>query len=127
MQGGIAIGLKILTVVTVIPVLTATTPMPVFMVDLAKTRKPCKGIITLRMAFRLVPLVYTSYKDIIEEQQLRGHDLKSMPFFKKLAKGYIPLLVPLIVTLLRRSGDLDIAIELCGFGGQEERIYRKSP
>ena len=120
---GIVIGLKILTVVTVFPVLTATTPMPVFMAGLAKIRMPYKVIFTLGMAFRLVPLVNTTYQDITEAQQLRGHDLKSMPFFKKLAKGYIPLFVPLIVTLLRRAGDLDIAIESRGFGGQQERTY----
>ncbi|MBN2556340.1 MAG: energy-coupling factor transporter transmembrane protein EcfT [Anaerolineales bacterium] len=119
----IVIGLKILTVVTVFPVLTATTPMPVFMAGLAKIRMPYKVIFTLGMAFRLVPLVNTTYQDITEAQQLRGHDLKSMPFFKKLAKGYIPLFVPLIVTLLRRAGDLDIAIESRGFGGQQERTY----
>lgn len=120
---GIVIGLKILTVVTVFPVLTATTPMPVFMAGLAKIRMPYKVIFTMGMAFRLVPLVNTSYKDITEAQQLRGHDLKDMPFFQKLAKGYIPLFVPLIVTLLRRAGDLDIAIESRGFGGQDERTY----
>ena len=120
---GIVIGLKILTVVTVFPVLTATTPMPVFMAGLAKIHMPYKVIFTLGMAFRLVPLVNTTYQDITEAQQLRGHDLKSMPFFKKLTKGYIPLFVPLIVTLLRRAGDLDIAIESRGFGGQQERTY----
>ena len=52
-----------------------------------------------------------TYRDIVKWQAARGHDLKRMNFFKRLITGYMPLFIPLVMTLLRRSGDLDIAIE----------------
>jgi energy-coupling factor transport system permease protein len=118
---GVALGMKILAVVTVVPLLTQTTPMPKFMAALSKLRLPYKVVFTMGMAFRLVDLVSLTYKDITEAQKLRGHDIKHMNIIKKLTKGYLPLFIPLILTLLRRSGDLDIAIESRGFGAPVER------
>lgn len=46
-----------------------------------------------------------------------------MNYIQRLYKGYLPLFIPLIMTLLRRSGDLDIAIESRGFGAPVERSY----
>ena len=44
-----------------------------------------------------------------------------MKFVKRMMKGYIPLFIPLILTLMRRSADLDIAIESRGFGAPVKR------
>ncbi|OFV83707.1 MAG: hypothetical protein A2W26_00760 [Acidobacteria bacterium RBG_16_64_8] len=120
---GVSICLKILAVITIVPMLTMTTPMPMLLASLAKLRLPYKVIFTLGMAFRLTPLVSQTYKDITEAQKLRGHDLKRMNYAKRLIRGYIPLFIPLVLTLLRRSGDLDIAIESRGFGAPVERSY----
>jgi energy-coupling factor transport system permease protein len=120
---GVSICLKIFAVVTIVPMLTLTTPMPMLLAALAKLRLPYKVIFTLGMAFRLTPLVSQTYRDITEAQKLRGHDLKRMNIIKRLTKGYLPLFIPLVLTLLRRSGDLDIAIESRGFGAPVERSY----
>ncbi len=120
---GVSIWLKLLAVVTIFPVLTFTTPLPLLLAALAKLKMPYKLIFTLGMAFRLTPLVNETYRDIVESQLLRGHDLKRMNFFKRLITGYMPLFIPLVMTLLRRSGDLDIAIESRGFGAPVERSY----
>ena len=178
---GLSIVLKIFAVVTIVPLLTQTTPMPHFMAGLSTLKLPYKVVFTLGMAFRLVPLIGMSYKDITESQTLRGHDVKTMKLSKenerirkwvsraglllaalgvilflgsrqlqwdvsptgfiitavvgvvvyllsmvaailpRLTKGYIPLFIPLILTLLRRSSDLDIAIESRGFGAPVKR------
>lgn len=178
---GLSIVLKIFAVVTIVPLLTQTTPMPHLMAGLSTLKLPYKVVFTLGMAFRLVPLIGMSYKDITESQTLRGHDTKSLklgpkaesirkwvqrlglvltvggiatwlaarqfkwaagetPFIiigvvgvamllgaflaaqmPRLLKGFIPLFIPLILTLLRRSADLDIAIESRGFGAPVKR------
>jgi energy-coupling factor transport system permease protein len=113
----------VLAVVTIFPVLTLTTPLPLLLAALAKLKLPYKLIFSLGMAFRLTPLVGQAYKDISESQLLRGHDLKRMNYISRLYKGYLPLFIPLMMTLLRRSGDLDIAIESRGFGAPVQRSY----
>jgi len=120
---GISVCLKILSVVLMIPLFTMTTTLPKFMAGLAKIKLPYKFIFTLGVAMRLVPLIMSTYADILAAQRLRGHDLSEMNYFKRLVKGYAPLFIPLVLTMLRRTSDMDIAIESRGFGAPVKRTY----
>lgn len=120
---GASVDLKILSIVLMIPLLTMTTTLPKFMAALAKLRLPYKFIFTFGVAMRLVPLVTSTYFDIMASQRLRGHDLSEMNYFKRIVKGYVPLFIPLVLTMLRRTSDMDIAIESRGFGAPIERTY----
>jgi energy-coupling factor transport system permease protein len=120
---GFAVCLKILSVVMMIPLLTSTTTLPKLMAGLAAIRLPYKFIFTFGVAMRLVPLVTSTYFDIMASQRLRGHDLSEMNYFKRLIKGYVPLFIPLVLTLLRRTADMDVAIESRGFGAPVKRTY----
>jgi len=120
---GITISFKVLAVVLLVPVLTMTTPMSKLMAAMAKLKVPYKFIFTFAMAVRLTPLIDQVYHEIIEAQKLRGHDLDSMGLIAKIRRGYMPIFVPLILTLLRRSSDMDVAIESRAFGAPVERTY----
>jgi energy-coupling factor transport system permease protein len=123
MMFGFAVDLKILTVILMIPLLTSTTTLPKLMAGLAAIRLPYKFIFTFGVAMRLVPLVTSTYFDIMASQRLRGHDIAQMNYFKRLIKGYVPLFIPLVLTLLRRTADMDMAIESRGFGAPVKRTY----
>lgn len=43
----------------------------------------------------------------------------------KKMKAYVPLTVPLILSILKKSDDLDIAIESRAFGAPVKRTYLK--
>jgi len=120
---GFAVCLKILAVVMLIPLITSTTTLPKLMAGLAVIRLPYKFIFTFGVAMRLVPLVTSTYFDIMASQRLRGHDISEMNYFKRLIKGYVPLFIPLVLTLLRRTADMDVAIESRGFGAPVKRTY----
>ena len=120
---GFAVCLKILSVVMLIPLITSTTTLPKLMAGLATLHLPYKFIFTFGVAMRLVPLVTSTYFDIMASQRLRGHDLTEMNYFKRLIKGYVPLFIPLVLTLLRRTADMDVAIESRGFGAPVKRTY----
>ncbi len=120
---GVTISLKILSVVTFIPILTFTTPMPRLMAALARLRLPYKFIFTFGVAMRFTPLVAQTYRDIVASQRLRGYDLSAMPLPTRIFRGYVPIFIPLVLTLLRRAADLDIAIESRAFGAPVQRTY----
>jgi len=120
---GFAVCLKILSVVMLIPLLTMTTTLPKLMAGLAALKLPYKFIFTFGVAMRLVPLVTSTYFDILSSQRLRGHDISEMNYFKRLIKGYVPLFIPLVLTMLRRTADMDVAIESRGFGAPVARTY----
>jgi energy-coupling factor transporter transmembrane protein EcfT len=106
-----------------IPLLTSTTTLPKLMAGFAAIRLPYKFIFTFGVAMRLVPLVTSTYFDIMASQRLRGHDISQMNYFKRLIKGYVPLFIPLVLTMLRRTADMDVAIESRGFGAPVARTY----
>jgi energy-coupling factor transport system permease protein len=118
---GLTISLKILSVVTFIPVVTFTTPMPRLMAALARLRLPYKFIFTFGVAMRFTPLVSQTFHDIMAAQRLRAYDLSSMALPKRIFRGYLPIFIPLVLTLLRRAADLDIAIESRAFGAPVQR------
>jgi energy-coupling factor transport system permease protein len=120
---GVTISLKILSVVTFIPVLTFTTSMPRLMAALARLRLPYKFIFTFGVAMRFTPLVAQTFRDIVASQRLRAYDLRAMALPKRIVRGYIPIFLPLILTLLRRASDLDVAIESRAFGAPVRRTY----
>jgi energy-coupling factor transport system permease protein len=118
---GLTISAKVLSVVSVVPLLTMTTPLARFMAALSRIRLPYKFIFILGTAIRLTPLVQETYQDILDAQKLRGHDITKMNVFQKIRDGYLPVFVPLILSLLRRTSDLDIAIESRAFGAPVDR------
>jgi energy-coupling factor transport system permease protein len=118
---GLTISSKVLAVVSVVPLLTMTTPLARFMAALSRVKLPYKFIFILGTAIRLTPLVDETYHDILDAQKLRGHDISKMNVFMKIKEGYLPVFVPLILSLLRRASDLDVAIESRGFGAPVKR------
>lgn len=120
---GITISLKILAVVTFIPILTFTTPMPRLMAAMSRLRLPYKFVFTFGVAMRFTPLVGQTFRDIVAAQRLRGYDVEAMPFLRRVARGYVPIFIPLVLTLLRRASDLDVAIESRAFGAPVKRTY----
>ncbi len=120
---GVTISLKILSVVAFIPIVTFTTPMPRLMAALALLRLPYKFVFTFGIAMRFTPLVAQTFRDIVAAQRLRAYDLEAMAWPRRVVRGYLPIFLPLILTLLRRSADLDIAIESRAFGAPVKRTY----
>jgi energy-coupling factor transport system permease protein len=120
---GVTISLKILSVVAFIPIVTFTTPMPRLMAAMALMRLPYKFVFTFGIAMRFTPLVAQTFRDIVAAQRLRAYDLEAMAFPRRVLRGYLPIFLPLILTLLRRSADLDIAIESRAFGAPIKRTY----
>ena len=120
---GIAVSVKVAAVVAAIPILTMTTPVSQLMAALAALRLPYKFTFAFGTALRFVPLVQETYNDIRDAQRLRGHDVEGMNPFDRVRRGYLPLLVPLFLSLLRKSQDMDVAIESRGFGAPVKRTY----
>lgn len=120
---GLTMAVKVFSVVTVIPILTMTTPVSPLMAALAALRLPYKFIFVFGTAMRLTPLVQEVFEEIRDAQRLRGHNIQQMNVIKKITKGYFPIFVPLLLSLLRKTGDMDVAIESRAFGAPVKRTY----
>ena len=120
---GVAVACKIAASISAFPILTMTTPISRLMAALAYIRLPYKIIFAFGTAIRFVPLMQQTWHDILDAQRLRAHDLTRMRLPTRLWRGYLPIAVPFLLTLLRKSQDLDVAIESRAFGAPVKRTY----
>ncbi len=118
---GVTVSVKVASVLAALPILTMTTPVSRLMAALATLRLPYKFVFAFGMALRFVPLVQETYNDIRDAQRLRAHDVEAMNPLDKVRRGYLPLIVPLFLSLLRRAQDMDVAVESRAFGAPVKR------
>jgi energy-coupling factor transport system permease protein len=57
---------------------------------------------------------------VVDAQRSRGLELDKGNFMKRI-RNYIPILIPLIISAIRRSVELAEALEARGFGATEKR------
>jgi len=75
---------------------------------------------TFTTAVRLVPTMAVDAQTVIDAQKSRGLELDKGNLFKRI-RNYIPILIPLIVSAIRRSIELAEALESRAFGVTSKR------
>ena len=75
---------------------------------------------TFTTAVRLVPTIAVDAQTVIDAQKSRGLELEKGNLLKRI-KNHIPILIPLIVTAIRRSMEMAEALESRGFGAVPKR------
>jgi energy-coupling factor transport system permease protein len=75
---------------------------------------------TFTTAVRLVPTIASDAQTVIDTQKSRGLELEKGNILKRI-RNYIPILIPLIVSAIRRSLELAEALESRGFGASDKR------
>jgi energy-coupling factor transport system permease protein len=69
---------------------------------------------------RLVPTMAIDAQTVVDAQRSRGLELDKGNFIKRI-RNYIPILIPLIISAIRRSVELAEALESRAFGATENR------
>jgi len=75
---------------------------------------------TFTTAVRLVPTMAIDAQTVVDAQRSRGLELDKGNFIKRV-RNYIPILIPLIISAIRRSVELAEALESRAFGATENR------
>ncbi|RLG08659.1 MAG: hypothetical protein DRN68_03220, partial [Thaumarchaeota archaeon] len=100
-----------------------TTPEEIGM-TLTKLKIPYMYVFAFISAIRFTPILAEELQTIMDSQRSRGLELdKGNPLTR--LRRYIPILVPLIVNVLRRSYELAEAMEVKCFGASKKRTYLK--
>jgi energy-coupling factor transport system permease protein len=77
---------------------------------------------TLSMATRYVPTLAQEAQMIIDAQMARGLELQKGNVVKQM-RNYIPILIPLIVSSIRRAMSIAESLESRAFGSTKKRTY----
>jgi len=75
---------------------------------------------TFTTAVRLVPSMAVDAQTVVDAQRSRGLELDKGNIMKRI-RNYIPILIPLIISAIRRSVELAEALESRAFGATEKR------
>jgi len=79
----------------------------------------------MTIALRFIPTLIVEAEKIIKAQMARGADFESGNLIRR-ARSYLPLLIPLFVTVFRRADELALAMESrCYRGGKGRTKFRE--
>ena len=87
---------------------------------LEQTRIPYEFCFAFTTAVRFVPVLAEEAQTIMDAQKARGLELERGNFLKRI-RNYIPILIPLIVSAIRRSLELAEAMESRAWGATKNR------
>jgi energy-coupling factor transport system permease protein len=110
---GIQIVLRFLIIVSSALVMTSSHAREIIQ-GLVQWRIPYELAFMVSVAIRFLPLLQEEITDMLTAIQLRGVNLKQIPIPRRL-KTYSYLLMPMIASVLMKSRDLSMAMEMRAF------------
>jgi energy-coupling factor transport system permease protein len=117
---GITIGIRLNCFVLAAIIFLTSTPIEDFTYGLSKLGIPFVVSFALTLAFRLTPLFMETGQAIVMAQKARGLDLDSGGPLRRI-RHYVPIIVPVLASGLRRADQLAMALESRGFGKDKKR------
>lgn len=125
---GLITSFRLILLVSSSSLLTLTTT-PIELTDaLESLMSPLKRIklpvhetaMMMALALRFIPILLTETERIMKAQMARGADYESGNLLRR-AKNFVPLLIPLFVSIFRRADELALAMDSRCYRGGESR------
>ena len=116
----VALTLRFIVLVESFSVFFLTTSPDHLGLALEQTHVPYEFVFAFTTAVRFVPVLAEEAQTIMDAQKARGLELEKGNFLKRI-RNYIPILIPLIVSAIRRSLELAEAMESRAWGATKNR------
>jgi energy-coupling factor transport system permease protein len=120
LENAFAMTLRFVVLVESFSIFFLTTSPDHLGLALEQTRIPYEFCFAFTTAVRFVPVLAEEAQTIMDAQKARGLELERGNFLKKI-RNYIPILIPLIVSAIRRSLELAEAMESRAWGAVKKR------
>jgi energy-coupling factor transport system permease protein len=119
-ENALAYSLRFIVLVESFSVFFLTTSPDHLGLALEQTRVPYEFVFAFTTAVRFVPVLAEEAQTIMDAQKARGLELEKGNFLKRI-RNYIPILIPLIISAIRRSLELAEAMESRAWGATKNR------
>jgi len=119
-EGAFALTLRFIVLVESFSVFFLTTSPDHLGLALEQSRVPYEFAFAFTTAVRFVPVLAEEAQTIMDAQKARGLELEKGNLMKRI-RNYIPVLIPLIVSAIRRSLELAEAMESRAWGASNKR------
>ncbi|MEM3642063.1 MAG: energy-coupling factor transporter transmembrane component T [Candidatus Bathyarchaeia archaeon] len=120
LENAAAMTLRFIVLVESFSIFFLTTSPDHLGLALEQTRIPYEFCFAFTTAVRFVPVLAEEAQTIMDAQKARGLELERGNFLKRV-RNYIPILIPLIVSAIRRSLELAEAMESRAWGATKNR------
>jgi len=120
LESATAMTLRFIVLVESFSIFFLTTSPDHLGLALEQTHIPYEFTFAFTTAVRFVPVLAEEAQTIMDAQKARGLELERGNFLKRI-RNYIPILIPLIVSAIRRSLELAEAMESRAWGATKKR------
>ncbi|MGQ9565225.1 MAG: energy-coupling factor transporter transmembrane component T family protein [Candidatus Bathyarchaeales archaeon] len=120
LENAAALTLRFVLLVESFSIFFLTTSPDHLGLALEQSRMPYEFCFAFTTAVRFVPVLAEEAQTIMDAQKARGLELEKGNFLKRI-RNYIPILIPLIVSAIRRSLELAEAMESKAWGAIKKR------
>jgi energy-coupling factor transport system permease protein len=120
LEGAAAMTMRFIVLIESFSVFFLTTSPDHLGLALEQTRIPYEFCFAFTTAVRFVPVLAEEAQTIMDAQKARGLELERGNFMKRI-RNYIPILIPLIISAIRRSLELAEAMESRAWGATKKR------
>ena len=122
--GGLLFSVKFLIIILSTIVFAMSTSPRDLISSLVKLKVPYEIAFMLTLAIRFVPVITKELNHVISAQKARAHKLKfSLRHPVESAKSFIPILIPTLMILFKKSLDLAMSIESRAFRAEKKRTF----
>ncbi|MGB9675601.1 MAG: energy-coupling factor transporter transmembrane component T family protein [Candidatus Bathyarchaeales archaeon] len=120
LENASALTLRFIVLVESFSIFFLTTSPDTLSLALEQTHVPYEFTFAFTTAVRFVPVLAEEAQTIMDAQKARGLELERGNFLKRI-RNYIPILIPLIISAIRRSLELAEAMESRAWGATKKR------
>jgi energy-coupling factor transport system permease protein len=120
LENAAAMTLRFVVLVESFSVFFLTTSPDHLGLALEQTHVPYEFAFAFTTAVRFVPVLAEEAQTIMDAQKARGLELEKGGFLRRI-RNYVPVLIPLIVSAIRRSLELAEAMESRAWGATKKR------
>lgn len=122
--GGLLFSIKFLVIILSTIVFTMSTSPRDLISSLTKIKVPFEIAFMFTLAIRFVPVITREFNQVIDAQKARAHKI-SFSFIHPIesSKTFIPILIPTLMLLFKKSLDLSMSIESRAFRAMKTRTY----
>ncbi len=120
LESAVAMTMRFIVLVESFSIFFLTTSPDHLGLALEQTHIPYEFCFAFTTAVRFVPVLAEEAQTIMDAQKARGLELERGNFLKRI-RNYIPILIPLIVSAIRRSLELAEAMESRAWGATKNR------
>ncbi len=120
---GLILSFRMVTLICLMPLITFTTPIEKMVLGLIRMGLPYTIAYTATTALNMIPILQAELEIIVDAQRLRAFQTFEKGTFVEKVRAYPTLVIPLLMSSMRRAQSMGVAMDSRAFGAGKCRTF----